>query len=103
VSSKIGRTIEMTYRDLQAVIPTLNAYQIDQLSAQVIKYLKLNEALKDTYPTVCPVCGKADGQFIKKGVQARKQRYQCKDCGRKFTYDAKQITANSHQTVQSLK
>ena len=91
----------MTYSDLQAVIPTLNSYQIDQLSAQVVRYLKLNEELKDTFPTVCPVCRKTDGRFIKKGIQARKQRYQCKDCGSKFTYDAKQITANSHQTIDS--
>ncbi len=41
----------------------------------------------------CPV--------IKKGIQAGKQRYQCRSCGRKFTYDTKQITAYSHQPVDS--
>ena len=91
----------MTLAELQAVIPELNAYQIDQITAHVVKYLNLNEELKNTRPAVCPCCGKTDVQFIKKGIQAGKQRYQCKGCGRKFTYDAKQITAHSHQSVDS--
>ena len=91
----------MTFTDLQAVIPELSPYQIDQISAQVARYMKLNEELRNTRPTVCPICRRADVRFIKKGIQASKQRYQCKGCGRKFTYDTKQITSNSHQSTDS--
>ncbi len=91
----------MTFTDLQAVIPELIPYQIDQISAQVARYMKLNEELRNTRPTVCPICRRADVRFIKKGIQASKQRYQCKGCGRKFTYDTKQITSNSHQSTDS--
>ena len=101
VSSEIERTIQMTFTDLQAAIPELSPYQIDQISAQVARYMKLNEELRNTRPTVCPVCGEADVRFIKKGFQAGKQRYQCKGCGRKFTYDTRQITSNSHQSADS--
>ena len=91
----------MTFTDLQAVIPELSPYQIDQISAQVARYMKLNEELRNTRPTVCPICRRADVRFIKKGIQASKQRYQCKGCGRKFTYDTKQLTSNSHQSADS--
>ena len=91
--------IRMTSTDLQTAIEGLNPYQIDQVTAQVTKYMKLNDELKQTRPEACPICGKADGQLIKKGFQAGKQRYQCKDCGSKFTYDTKQLTAHSHQPV----
>lgn len=91
----------MTFTELQAVIPELSPYQIDQISAQVARYMKLNEELRNTRPTVCPICRRADVQFIKKGIQASKQRYQCKGCGRKFTYDTKQVTSNSHQSADS--
>ena len=101
VSSEIERMIQMTFTDLQAAIPELSPYQIDQISAQVARYMKLNEELRNTRPTVCPVCGEADVRFIKKGFQAGKQRYQCKGCGRKFTYDTRQITSNSHQSADS--
>ena len=76
----------MTITDLQTAVRGLNPYQIEQVSSQVAKYLKLNEELKQTRPTVCPVCGAVDARFIKKGLQAGKQRYQCKECGSKFTY-----------------
>ena len=91
----------MTLTDLQTAIEGLNPYQIDQVAAQVTKYMKLNDELKQTRPDACPICSKADGQLIKKGFQAGKQRYQCKDCGSKFTYDTKQLTAHSHQPVDS--
>ena len=91
----------MTLTDLQTAIEGLNPYQIDQVTAQVTKYMKLNDELKQTRPEACPICGKTDGQLIKKGFQAGKQRYQCKDCGSKFTYDTKQLTAHSHQPVDS--
>ena len=101
VSSEFERTIQMTFTDLQAAIPTLSQYQIEQISAQVARYMKLNEELMNTRPEVCPICGESEVRFIKKGVQAGKQRYQCKGCGHKFTYDTKQITSNSHQPVDS--
>lgn len=91
----------MTLADLQTAIEGLNSYQIDQIAMQVTKYMKLNDELKQTHPAACPICNIADGQFIKKGFQAGKQRYQCKCCKSKFTYDTKQLTSHSHQTVDS--
>ena len=93
--------IQKTLSDLQEAMLKLNPYQIEHISAQVIKYLNLNEELKDTHPTECPCCGRSDVRFIKKGKQAGKQRYQCSACGSKFAYDAGQITAHSHQPVDS--
>ena len=60
----------MTYTALQTALLGLTSYQIDQISSQVTKYLKLNEELKQTRPTVCPLCGTVDAWFIKKGLQA---------------------------------
>ena len=91
----------MTLSDLQKALQVLNSYQIAQVTLQVTEYLKLNEELKQTQPSVCPVCNSRDARFIKKGFQAKKQRYQCKGCGSKFTYDTKQITSHSHQPVES--
>ena len=91
----------MTLADLQEAILKLNPYQVEHISAQVIKYLNLNEELKDTHPTECPCCGSSDARFIKRGKQAGKQRYQCSACGSRFAYDAKQITAHSHQSIDS--
>lgn len=91
----------MTAGELQAAITELSPYQIEQITAQIVKYLNLNEELKDTRPTVCPRCGRSDVQFIKKGIHGGKQRYQCKGCGRKFNYDTEQITAHSHQSIDA--
>ena len=100
-ATEAGRMIEMTRQELQAAIEELDAYQIEQITTQIVWYLNLSEELKNTGPTECPCCGKSDARFIKKGIQAGKQRYQCRSCGRKFTYDTKQITAYSHQSVDS--
>lgn len=82
---------------LAAKITALTEYQVKQITAQVQEYLQLNHDLQDTTPHVCPFC-KQHGPFIKKGFSGRKQRYQCKSCGKKFTYDALQLTYWSRQT-----
>lgn len=84
-------------KGLQEKISTLTGYQVNQIASQVQAYLQLNRELQDTTPKVCPFC-KEHGPFIKKGYSGRKQRYQCKSCGKKFTYDALQLTYWSHQT-----
>lgn len=91
----------MTLKELQTYILELNPYQFDQIAIQVVKYLKLNEQLKNTCPECCPCCGKTGEHLIKKGFQHSKQRYMCKACGKKFTYDINQITAHSHQPVDA--
>ncbi len=78
-------------------IMTLTDYQRSQLVAQLQKYLLLNHELQDTTPQICPRCGQ-HGVFIKKGFSGSKQRYQCKCCGKKSTYDALQLTYRSHQS-----
>lgn len=87
----------MMDKGLQEKISTLTGYQVNQIASQVQAYLQLNRELQDTTPKVCPFC-KEHGPFIKKGYSGRKQRYQCKSCGKKFTYDALQLTYWSHQT-----
>ena len=89
--------IAVTTSELKASISTLTEYQTKQIAAQVQEYLHLNDELQDTTPQICPRCNQ-HGPFIKKGFSGRKQRYQCKCCGRKFPYDALQLTYWSHQT-----
>ena len=91
----------MTLKELQASISELNEYQFEQIATQVVKYLNLNEQLKNTRPDCCPCCGQSTVRLIKKGFHAGKQRYQCKVCGHKFTYDTNQITSRSHQSINS--
>lgn len=86
----------MSESGLAAKMSGLTEYQVKQITAQVKEYLQLNRDLQDTTPQVCPFC-KEHGLFIKKGFSGRKQRYQCKCCGKKFTYDALQLTYWSHQ------
>ena len=87
VISTIERMNFMTLKELQAYILELSPYQLDQIAVQVVKYLNLNEQLKNTRPECCQCCGKNQEHFIKKGFQHGKQRYMCKDCGK-----------NSHMT-----
>ena len=91
----------MTSTELYNAIMSLNPYQISAITDQVIEYLKLNEELKNTRPDRCPVCDSKTARFIKKGFLRGKQRYECKCCGHKFTYDTMQITSHSHQSVES--
>lgn len=89
--------IAMTMTEMNESISTLTEYQRNQIAAQLQEYLQLNHELQDTTPQVCPRCGQ-HGAFIKKGFSGSKQRYQCKCCGKKFTYDAFQLTFWSHQS-----
>lgn len=87
----------MTTAEMNTNILSLTEYQRKQIAAQLQEYLQLNHELQDTTPQVCPRCGQ-HGAFIKKGFSGNKQRYQCKCCGKEFTYDALQLTYWSHQS-----
>ena len=87
----------MTAIEMNEGIIALSEYQRKQITEQLRAYLQLNHELQDTTPRMCPRCGQ-HGAFIKKGFSGSKQRYQCKCCGKKFTYDALQLTYWSHQS-----
>lgn len=91
----------MTHRELQGMLRQLSDYQVEQLGLAARRYLALNQELAAVEPEVCPCCGATDAAFIRKGFQHSKQRFQCKSCGRKFTYDTKQVTSNSQQSVDA--
>lgn len=91
----------MTSKELSKIATLLTSYQMDQIKAQVMRFLTLNDELEDTTPECCPVCKSVTARFIKKGKPQGKQQYLCKSCGHKFRYDANQITAHSHQPRES--
>ena len=90
----------MTQKDLRKVLQQLNEYQLQQISQTAVRFLALNQELADIEPASCPCCGE-EATFIRKGFLRGKQRFQCKSCGKKFTYDSKKLTSNSHQPVES--
>ena len=83
------------------MIRNLSKQQVDRLMEIAVEYLDLNTELRDTTPKGCPCCGDANAHFIKRGFSGRKQRYQCKNCGKRFTFDAGKLTSNSHQTEEA--
>lgn len=91
----------MTQKELREAIGLLTPYQVSELSKMTLKYLALNVELQETRPDRCPKCGAEGTVLIKKGFSRGKQRYQCKCCGRKFTYDTMQVTSYSHQSADT--
>lgn len=83
------------------VIDRLSKQQVERLTEIAVDYLDLNTELEDTTPKSCPCCGDANARFFKRGRSGRKQRYQCKSCGKRFTFDAGKLTAHSHQTEEA--
>lgn len=77
----------------------LNAYsrlserQKELIDREIRNKLKLNDDLVNTKPSVCPYCKKKT-KMIKKGFKCGKQRYECKECLHRFTYDSHTITSN---------
>ena len=91
----------MTHRELQTMLKQLSKYQKNQISQTIQRFLALSQELTEIEPDTCPCCGDQNAAFIRKGILRGKQRFQCKSCGRKFTYDTKQLTSNSHQPMES--
>lgn len=77
----------------------LTNYQLEKVKEQINKYLGLNQKIENHSPCFCPKCGRQDARFIRKGFSNGKQRYQCKSCLKKFTFDANYITSWSHQST----
>lgn len=88
----------MSRAELVSMIEQLSEYQVGQIRKMAESFLAVKDGLNDTMPKRCPCCNSEEARFIKKGFSGRKQRYQCKTCGKKFTYDAGKITAFSHQS-----
>ena len=91
----------MARNKLVDMIGKLSEEQVERLSGIAMEYLDLNTKVEDTAPKSCPCCGAANAHFIKRGFSGRKQRYQCKSCGKRFTFDAGKLTAYSHQTEEA--
>ena len=91
----------MARNRLMDMIGKLSEEQVERLSVVAMEFLDLNAELENTAPKSCPCCGDAGARFIKRGRSGRKQRYQCKSCGNRFTFDAGKLTAHSHQTEQA--
>ena len=83
------------------MIGKLSKQQVERLTEIAVEFLDLNTELEDTTPKSCPFCGDANTCFIKRGRSGRKQRYQCKKCGKRFTFDTGKLTAYSHQTEEA--
>ena len=98
---KSKEATKMTHRELQTMLKQLSEYQKNQISQTIQRFLALNQELTEIEPDTCPCCGDQNAVFIRKGILRGKQRFQCKSCGRKFTYDTKQLTSNSHQPMES--
>ena len=69
----------MTSRELRKFTSQLTSYQLDQIKAQLLRYLVLNEELEDTTPECCPLCKDATA-IIKKGKPSGKQMYPHPGC-----------------------
>lgn len=93
--------IKMTHKELRTMLKQLSEYQLKQISQAAMRFLALNQELAEIEPDICPCCGDQNAVYIRKGIQCGKQRFQCKFCGKKFTYDSKQLTAHSHQPMES--
>lgn len=91
----------MTHKELQRALRQLGEYQLSQISQTAMRSLAPNQELADIEPKSCPCCGNQNAQFIRKGFLRGKQCFRCKSCGRKFTYDSKQLASNSQQPVES--
>jgi len=91
----------MTRTALAKAIRQLSEYQIDKLQKMVLEYSLLNHELEAVRPETCPKCGADEHSLIKKGFSRSKQRFQCKCCQKKFTYDSQQITFYSHQPTEA--
>lgn len=89
----------MRTKELVNMMKELSDYQKDRIETIMNDFIQLNDFCETKTPTACPNCGKIHKRFIKKGFANKKQRYQCKECGKKFVYDKGQLTYHSQQTA----
>lgn len=82
----------MTHKERVAILRELSPYQMERIKAMAFRFLTLDNELANTHPCGYSKCGDKNAILIKKGFFRKKQRYQCKSCGKKFTYDIMQVT-----------
>lgn len=89
----------MRTKEFVKMMKGLSDYQKDRLTTLMVDFTQLNNFCEMKTPTICPNCGKCHKRFIKKGFAHKKQRYLCKECGKKFVYDKGQLTYHSQQSA----
>lgn len=91
----------MPRQELQTMLKQLSEYYVNPINQTMQLFLAPNKEQTEIEPDTYPCYENQDAVFIRKDILRRKQHFQCKSYGRKFTYDSKQLTSNSHQPIES--
>jgi len=84
----------MRQNEILIAFSKLTPAQRNRIEKELLSLIDRNEKLNSAKPEVCPICGCSHEHLVKRGIQSGKQRWTCKECGHKFTYDSHTITSN---------
>lgn len=91
----------MRQADILKGLASLQPKQRELIIRELLDFMNIN--MNETErPDLCPCCGKKTS-MIKKGFNKGKQRYQCNDCLKIFTYDSKTITSRMKISTSTFK
>lgn len=84
----------MEQSELLQLYAKLTESQKNRIQLLLKDFVLLNDQNAETKPEICPVCNQKY-RMIKKGKHTNgKQRYLCKGCGHKFTWDSHTVVSN---------
>ena len=84
----------MRQSELLIAFSKLTPAQRNRIEKELMMLIDRNQKLESAKPEICPICGCSHENLVKRGKQNGKQRWTCKECGHKFTYDSHTITSH---------
>ena len=84
----------MRQSELLIAFSKLTPAQRNRIEKELVMLIDRNQKLESAKPEICPICGCSHENLVKRGKQNGKQRWTCKECGHKFTYDSHTITSH---------